>query len=167
MSLSFYSADQALRWAYNTTARPVLKLSSIYTMRGPAATYTDMTPHERRAQAAQIQGVVDGMESLDAAYVHANYGREISEQEYDLIVGYCEKALTPIRARRGIILLCSEYMGQHVGWRSLRSSLSCRNNDVPVIRDRIFSELDTVHQRVIGYLDMRFRVSGLIEGASE
>ncbi len=159
----FNSVDQTLKWAYNTTARPVVKLSSIYSMRGPASTAKDLSPYERRAQAAQVQRMVDEMEFLRRAYVHANYGREISEDEFDGLIAYCSMAMPALRAKRGIVMLCSDYMGQHVGWRALRQSLSCRNDDVPVIRSRIFEALDTLHEGVIDALQMRFIRVGLIE----
>ena len=166
-TIEFKSADQALRWAFNTSARPMLKMSGIYNMRGAAPTTArELTPQENHAQAAQIGRWVDAMALLDRAYVHAMYARAVSEEEHAELLAYCRKALTQgVRADRGIVMLCSVYLGQRIGWRALRAELHCKNDEVPVLRNQIFGALELLHERVVeDYLYQRFGAVGLITG---
>ena len=160
----FRSADQALRWAYNTSARPIVKLSAVNRMRGAQRLSSELTPYERHAQAAQIAKMVSSLDTLERAYVRANYAREVTSEEYEALTRFCRGALIPgVRAERAVVTICSAYLGEHVGWRRLRSELRCRQDKVPPIRDAIYSALDGLHSRVLHYLDRRFKAVGLID----
>lgn len=162
---TFHSADQVLKWAYNTSARPVLKLSSIYGMRGPGATAPSMSPFEQHAQAAQILRAVDALVLIERAYVHANYARQVTEDEYEALREFCAQALQPgLPAPRSVVLLLSNYMGQQVGLRAIRKDMAIRQNNVPMVIEMIFAKLSVMHERVLDSLDNRFRESGLIGG---
>ncbi len=161
--MEFASADQALRWAYNTQRSVVLKLSGIYRMRGPAATNNGVSVFERHAQSAQVTKLVDDLTPLERAYIHAKYARACSKEDSELLIKFGQRALKYRgKNRRGVTLLCLSYLGQRASWRAIRQEFGCAQNQVPVLKDAVFSAFDQLHDRVSEYLGRRLTRSGLI-----
>jgi len=82
--MEFSNPEHALRWSYETSNRPIVKISSVNEMRGPeriggGSSSDELTAHDYHAQAALILGLCERVLSpLHMAYVRVQFGREAS-----------------------------------------------------------------------------------------
>jgi hypothetical protein len=160
----FRTADQALRWAYNTSARPIVKLSAVNRMRGQSSAPVDLTPYERHAQAAQIAHMVDVLELPERAYVHLWYARVITEEEHAVLTGLVAAALPPgIRSARGVEKMILWYCGHPIGQASLRYELKCKRAVMYDFKRQASDDLDRLRAKVLDALERRMVAAGLIE----
>ena len=74
----FRDAEQALRWAYEISSRPIVRLSSVNAMRGSdKSSGGELTPHDQHAQAAMILSLCERvLPDLHMAYIRVQFGRE-------------------------------------------------------------------------------------------
>lgn len=159
----FGSADHALRWAYETSSRPIVKLSSINGMRGSQSSISDLTPHDRHAQAALILGMVErlddpaGRECIAAKY----YCLRPEEVPY-LMLRAAAALGTGVHNKRAVYQFVRGYFGERVGYRTVRKMLGCRDTEALEIRARIFDALDYVHDRAMAEIENRMEIGGLL-----
>lgn len=166
--MMFKSADHALKWAFQVSGTPIVKMSSINSMRG-AEGGGNMTPHDRHAQAAIILSIVEKAVDVNGlAYLKARYGRELQGGEEqravaDVLVRVAMAAMpTGMHNRRGVEKLVRIYFGQEIGIPSVRKDLGCGNTKAHEIKKAVFDGLDAIGARAFGVLDDEMRRVGLI-----
>lgn len=164
----FRSADQALKWAFQVSNTPIVKMSGINSMRG-AEGNGDMTPHDRHAQAALIVGMAERLLDVTAmAWVMANYGAALRGGEYEhpvagqLVMVMIAQAGTGMHSRRGYDKLVRIYFGQNISMVSARKDLGCGNTKAHELKREVFGCLNLIGSRAIAVLDEGMRLSGLI-----
>jgi len=164
----FRSAQEALRFAFNTTNRPILNISGINSMRG-AAGNGDMTPHDRHAQAAIIMALVERAIDVNGqAYVMAHYGRELAGSEHErALVNHLVRAVIETfppgtHYPRGVEKLVRNYFGQNIGMSAVRCDLHCGINRANEYRDWVHQALSAIGKRAEYEVDAALRSAGLI-----
>lgn len=164
----FKSSHHALQFAFRTIGTPIVKLSSINSMRG-ASGNGDLTPHDRHAQAAIIMAIVEKAVDVNGlAYLKAHYGHELRGGGYeraviDILVCVVVAALpTGMHSRRGIEKLVRNYFGQNISVISTRKDLACNNRRYYEYRDEVYRVLDHIAMRTDADVDRALEAAGLI-----
>src|SRR5512146_2451733 len=105
--MEFSTPEHALRWSYETSSRPIVKISSVNAMRGPeridgSTSNDELNAHAYHAQAALIIGLCERILSpLHMAYVRVQFGREAGG--FDLLARHLAGSFgTGVHSRRGI-----------------------------------------------------------------
>jgi hypothetical protein len=164
--VKFDNPQHALRWAYETTSRPIVKISSVHAMRGPGGGETgadgELTAYDRHAQAALILALCERvLPGLHMAYVKVQYGREASG--FDLLVHHLAANFgTGMHSRRGTELIIRTYCGQKTGLRELRKSMSCGMLKAASLRNRGYDALDRIHDQAMDALQREMESRGLL-----
>lgn len=167
--MKFSSPERALRWAYETASRPIVKISSVNDMRegnqaGGAAGNGELTTHDRHAQAALILSLCERvLPALHMAYVRTQFGREAGG--FDLLV--CHLAAnfgTGLHGRRSIEQIIRAYCGEKIGLREIRKSMSCGMLKAVSYRNQAYDVLDVLHAQAMDRLRMEMENRGLLPG---
>lgn len=149
----FNSPEHALRFAFEITNRPIVKVSSINAMRGAEKRSSDdLTPYDRHAQAAMILGLCERvLPSLHMAYVQAQFGRDRSG--FDLLAQHIACNLgTGLHSRRGIEQIIRAYCGEKGGLREIKKSMSTGLLKAASMRNRGYDALDAIHNQAMDTL---------------
>jgi len=159
--MQFRNPGHALRWAYETTNRPIVKISSVNSMRGPSG-HGELTPQDRHAQAALIMGLCErALNSLQLAYVKAQFGRDSSG--FDLLVHHLAANFgTGLHSRRALDAIIRGYCGDKVGLRELQRNMSVGFLKAASLRNRGYDLFDHIHQQVIDVLWHEMTKSNLL-----
>lgn len=150
----FRDPEAALRWAYETSARPVVKGSSVYQMRGPGANGAsgELKPYELVAQAGLIKLLCKRvLPPLHMAYVEFRYGRNpawLGKLRHHVAA----QMGTGVHSIRCIDLVIRGYCGEPVCAREIQRAGKCRYRTVMEIRDRSHDGLDAIHQKTMDLL---------------
>ncbi len=165
--MEFSNPEHALRWSYETSNRPIVKISSVNAMRGPeridgSTSSDELTAHDYHAQAALILGLCERILSpLHMAYVRVQFGREASG--FDLLARHLAANFgTGVHSRRGIEQIIRAYCGQKIGLRELRKSMSCGMLKAAALRNRGYDVLDTIHVQATDILYREMESRGLL-----
>lgn len=165
--MEFSNPEHALRWSYETSNRPIVKISSVHAMRGPeridgAASSDELTVHDYHAQAALILGLCERvLSSLHMAYVKVQFGREASG--FDLLARHLAASFgTGVHSRRGIEQIIRSYCGEKIGLRELRKSMACGMLKAASLRNGGYDVLDTIHTRAMDILYREMERRGLL-----
>jgi hypothetical protein len=148
--MQFSSPEHALRWSYEISNRPIVKVSSINGMRGPESAITEeITSHDQHAQAALIIGMCERILSpLHMAYVRVQFGRE--NGGFDLLGRHLVGGFgTGLHSRRGIEQIIRAYCGEKIGLRELKKSMSCGMLKAASLRSRGYDMLDSLHAQAM------------------
>lgn len=151
--MQFRDAESALRFAFEMTNRPIVKISSINAMRGAETrSNTELTPYDRHAQAAMILSLCERVLSpLHMAYVNVQYGRDGSG--FDLLVRHIAANFgTGLHSRRGIEQIIRSYCGERGGLREIKRKLGCGTLKAVSLRNRAFDALDVIHAQAMDYV---------------
>ena len=169
--MKFRNVQHALRWAYETSNRPIVKISSVNAMRGPAGKgesrpKDELTAHDLHAQAALIITLCERvLPRLHMAYVRLQFGREAGG--LDLLVHHVAAGFgTGIHHRRGIQQIIRAYCGQRTGLREIRKSLECGMLKAATLRNRAYDALDVIHDQAMHTLSREMELRGLLESRS-
>ena len=164
----FKSAHHALQFAFRTIGTPIVKLSSINSMRG-ASGNGDLTPHDSHAQAAIIMSIIEKAVDVNGmAYLKAYHGHELnkgSEERAvaDILVRVVVATLpTGSHSRRGIEKLVRIYFGANISMISTRKDLACNNRRYYEYRDEVCRVLDHIAMRADADADRALEMAGLI-----
>lgn len=164
----FQSAHHALQFAFNTLGKPIVKLSSVNSMRG-SSSYGELSPQERHGQAAMVLSIVEKAVDLNGqAYLRAHYGRELfgGEHERDLANHLVRVVIgtmpTGIHNPRGVEKLVRIYFGQDISMISVRKDMRCGHPKANEYRDIVKRALDAVGARADYDADMALRNARLI-----
>ena len=149
----FKSAHHALQFAFRTLGMPIVKMSSVNSMRGASGS-GDMTPHDRHAQAAMILSIVEKAVDINGlAYFKAHYGRELQKGEEeravaDVLVRVAMAAMpTGMHSRRGVEKLVRIYFGQDISMVSVRKDMGCGHPRANEYRDVVRKALNEIGDR--------------------
>lgn len=167
--MRFTSPQRALRWAYETTSRPIVKISSVNDMReasraGGAVPNGELTPHDRHAQAALILSLCERvLPTLHMAYVRVQFGREASG--FELLAHHLAANFgTGLHSRRSIEQIVRAYCGEKIGLREIRKSMSCGMLKAVAYRNQAYDLLDAIHLQAMDRLREEMEKRGLIQG---
>lgn len=165
----FLSADGALRWAYETISRPIVKISSINSMRGAeTAAFDELTAYDRHAQAALIIGMVERLDDkAKREYIAAMFGRKLTEEDLTLVVFLGRMALGfgPEKTKAVYRIIRGYFDGQ-MGYREARRALGCRDQYALMVRRCLYDTLDAIHNRAMADMTETLERHGLIRTAS-
>lgn len=171
--LQFRNAEHALRWAFEVSSKPIVKISSINKMRGSDQTSCEeVTTHDQHAQAALIIGLCERvLNPVQMAYVRIQFGRENSGMELmeRHLAAYFGTGMYNRRAIQAIILAyCNS---GKMGIRDIKKILSCGMLKAAVFRNRGYDFLDSVHSQAIDTISLemelrKFRVAGYAPNAT-
>lgn len=166
--MKFRNVQHALRWAYETSNRPIVKISSVNAMRGPdragePGADGELTVHDLHAQAALIIALCErALPRLHMAYVRLQFGREAGG--IDLLAHHVAAGLgSGMHSRRGIQQIIRAYCGEKTGLREIRKSLACGMLKAASLRNRAYDTLDVIHDRAIHTLYHEMELRGLLE----
>lgn len=165
----FRSAREALEFAYRTTNTPILKMSSINSMRGPSG-FSEMTPHDRHAQAAIILSIIkNAVDPSGIAYLRAQYGAELRGGEHaaDVLAALVRVAMasfpTGMHNRRGVGRMIETYFGKgKYSMISLRTDLQCNNRRYYEYKEWVAAAMDRLAMRAEDDAHRALEAAGLI-----
>jgi hypothetical protein len=167
--MNFNDPQHALSWAYETTSRPIVKISSVNAMRGPDRTGEgangELTAYDLHAQAALILSLCNRILSdLHMAYINVQFGREASG--FDLLSRHLAANFgTGIHNRRGIEQIIRAYCGQKIGLREIRKTMACGMLKAASLRNRGYDALDLIHDQAMDMLQREMESRGLLQSA--
>lgn len=164
----FYSAHHALKFAFRTLGMPIVKMSSVNSMRGAGGS-GDMTPHDRHAQAAMIMAIVERTVDVHGqAFLRAYYGREHEAGEYKReLLNHLVKVVigglpSGMHYPRGVEKLIINYFGGSVGMSAVRQDMHCGITKANEYRDTVRFTLDNIWKRTEHEIDNALRSAGVI-----
>lgn len=168
----FLNCESALRWAYNTASRPIVKLSTVNRMRKAGDHYhypnpllDDLTAQERRSQAAVIIGLIDKLDDpVEVEYVRARFGHKTDPGDLLRLVCYCCIGLRigPDKSE-GMYRVLREYFAGQVSLRMVRREIGCRHHSAVVVRHRLCTALEMVELRAMSDVGRMLEERGLVE----
>jgi hypothetical protein len=166
--MKFNDPQHALSWAYETTSRPIVKISSVNAMRGPdrageGGANGELTAYDLHAQAALILSLCKRILSdLHMAYINVQFGREASG--FDLLSRHLAANFgTGIHHRRGIEQIIRAYCGQKIGLREIRKTMACGMLKAASLRNRGYDALDLIHDQAMDMLQREMESRGLLQ----
>ena len=165
--MKFSSPERALKWAYETVSRPIVKISSVNDMReasraGQASGNDELTVHDRHAQAALILALCERvLPTLHMAYVRIQFGRDAGGCEI-LAHHLAANFGTGVHSRRSIDQIIRAYCGERIGLREIRKSLRCGMLKAVSLRNRAYDALDAIHAQSMDRLHMEMESRGLL-----
>jgi hypothetical protein len=164
-AMLFRSPGHALRWAYETTNRPIVKTSSINGMRG-ASGHGELTPQDRHAQAALIMTLCDRVLSpLHIAYIKAQFGRDSSG--FDILVNHLAAHFgTGLHNRRAIEQIIRGYCGDKLVLADLKSGMRVGYLQAVMLRSKGYGALDKINSQAMGALWREMEQSQLLMTAA-
>src|SRR5687768_15996275 len=142
--MRFASPQHALRWAYETTTRPIINTSWVSITDKFLLANDELTAHDCHAQAALILSLMGRVLSpLHVAYVDMQYGR--NGAGLSLLMRYVAATMgTGVYRKRAIDQLVRAYCGQKIGIREIRKSLECGTTKAAAVRDKVYACLDNL-----------------------
>ncbi|SOD42390.1 hypothetical protein [Nitrosovibrio sp. Nv4] len=166
----FHSAHSALAWAYQVSATPIVKLSSVNAMcgtprrSGQNLLLSHLSVHEQHAQAAAIIGIAERLEDpAYREYIAARFGGMTKPEDVTVMMNRIFQALgTGIHGRRGAYKLLLCYFGKTISHKSIRYDLACGNDMVVAIRRGVYNMLDVIHSRAMADMAEDLESHGLI-----
>lgn len=169
----FKDAGHALDWAYNASARPIVKMSSINNMRqGRRGTINmlllNFTMQDIHGQAAQIIGMVENLpDPAKRQYLAARYGRRLSREDLTsvIFIGRVELGLGFEKSEAVYKLILGYFTGR-VTYTEARRILGCRKTHAIMVRRCLYDTLDAIHDSSMGDISWVLQQHGLIESAS-
>lgn len=169
--MKFSSPEHALKWAYETISRPIVKISSVNDMReasraGGSSGNGELTAHDRHAQAALILALCERvLPTLHMAYVRIQFGREAAGS--DILAHHLAANFgTGVHSRRSIDQIIRAYCGERIGLREIRASLRCGMLKAASLRNRSYDALDAIHAQAMDRLRMEMEARELLGAAS-
>lgn len=162
--MRFNNVEHAISWAFQVSATPIVKTSSIQRMMGGGRSFGDMTPHDRHAMAAMIidqaERAIDkqGMTLLRALFGVAD---PVEIRAY-LVPMVAAGMPTGIHSRRAIEDIISAYCGRRRGVEQIRRALACRKSTALDVRRDAYARLDDVYHRAVGAADEVFAIAGIV-----
>jgi hypothetical protein len=144
--MRFSSPHQALRWAYETSNKPVGHSIS----------------HDTQAQAAMILSMCERvLPALHMAYIRVQFGR--NGEGFALLAHHISaNAGAGIHSRRTIEKIIRAYCGERVGLREIRKSMNCGMLKAVSYRNQAYDMLDSIHLQSMDRLREEMGNRGLI-----
>jgi len=170
----FNSAGHALEWAYNTSAKPIVKMSGINHMRqsptkgAPNDLLINFSVHDRHAQAALIIGLIEGLaDQAERQYIKARFGRVMGEDDIGALVcqgcGAVGFGLAGSKSKKVVYKVMHGYFtGRELPYRTVRQILNCRHDYALLIKRCLYDLLDHYHDQALADMAEIFERQGLI-----
>ncbi|MBA4143295.1 MAG: hypothetical protein H0X43_09910 [Nitrosospira sp.] len=170
--MKFNDPQHALRWAYETTNRPIVKISSVNAMRGAdraggVRADGELTAYDYHAQAALILSLCARvLPDLHMAYVSVQFGREAGG--FDLLARHLAASFgTGVHSRRGIEQIIRAYCGEKTGLREIRKTMACGMLRAASLRNGGYDVLDFLHAQTLDILHREMERRGFIVGRNK
>ena len=164
----FRSAHEALQFAYRISGVPIVKMSSVNSMRG-ASGGGDLNPYERHAQAAMILACVERQVDLtETAYLRAHFGKELFSGQYErIITDILFRAVigamgTGVYSRRGVQKLILNFFGKDIPMSAIRRDLQCSLDNANKKRNQVYDALSDLGVRAERNAENALCCAGLI-----
>lgn len=153
--MRFNNPQSVLRWAYETTHTPILRISPpAFTVRRVSNKQDDF---DRHAQAALIIARCERvLPQLQMDYVRVQFGREAAGFE-SLSRHLAANFPTGIYARRSIELIIRGYCGEKIGLREIRKVMACGMLKAASVRNHGYDQLDAIHSQAMGILELELK----------
>jgi hypothetical protein len=165
--MKFTGPAHALRWAFETSNKPIVTVSTSADSRelsrtGETASNGSFNQRERHAQAAHMLELCErSLSPLHMAYIRVQFGREASG--FDLLVHHLAANLgTGTHSRRTIEKIIRAYCGEKIGLREIRKCMSCGMLKAVSYRNRAYDELDHIHLQAMERLRGEMEKKGLL-----
>jgi|GEM_PF-2108338 len=174
----FNNAGHALEWAYNTSAKPIVKMSGINHMRqsptkgAPNDLLINFSVHDRHAQAALIIGLIDGLhDQAEREFIKARFGRVISDEAISALVcqgcGAVGFGLAGSKSKEIVYRVMHGYFtGRELPYRAVRQLLNCRHDYALMVKRCLYDLLDHYHDRAMADMAEIFERQGLIRSTN-
>lgn len=167
----FRHADTALRWAYNVSSTPIVKMSAINNMRGAGKTtmnrlLTGLTAEEVHKQASNIVGMVKRLQYPEQReYIGAQFGRRLGADDMTVLVYRgCEALGVSLEIKEAVYKTMLGYFSiRPMGYREVRRLLGCRDQYAIMAKSCLYEVLDTIHDRALADMTEILMKDGLIE----
>jgi len=152
----FRSAQAAISWAFRTSGKPIVKMSSINTMMGSMTGGSGeiLSPQEKHAEAALIYVAVErACDAYGIAYLNAQYGGQLRNGDHDRAVAkaliHMAMAALPsgVHRRRGVEQIIRNYFGQQIQRSEICKTLDCSMRRYYEYRAIIYAALDDISGR--------------------
>lgn len=153
--MRFNNPKSVLRWAYETTNTPILRISPpAFTVRRSSNKQDDF---DRHAQAALIIARCERVLSpLHMDYIRVQFGREASGFE-SLSRHLAANFGAGIYARRAIEIIIRAYCGEKIGLREIRKALACGMLKAASLRNQGYDQLDALHSQAMEILELELK----------
>lgn len=144
----YKSVDEALTRSFAIIRKDIVKLSSLNSMAGRAS-YGELTPQERHAQAAMVIGYTERtLSDILKSYAKCKYQHDFRNAL--IIVEYLKADGDKPEALAECLKI---YCGKRGGCHTVRKILACKTTRaVEFARDK-FGKLDCLHYRMITELE--------------
>lgn len=188
--MQFRNVSHALQWSFQIVGTPILKGSSVFSMMPSSGRNgSELTSHDRHAQAALILGMVERLADVNQkAWIVAQYGKVFKMREHSagdprlsveqkaavemanavemqLVKAVMASFGTGMHSTRGVSKLVRNYFGASIGVNAIRTDLKCSHSAVPEWKDRVYSALDRIEANIENTLENEMAKQGLIEVA--
>jgi hypothetical protein len=167
----FKDASQALKWAYNTSSRPIIKMAAINNMRQgkssgyPNALIDDLAAQDRHGQAALIIGLVNHLpHETSRQFIEAEFGRRLAAIEvYSLIERGCHALDVWPEKQEAVYRVIKGYFCGGLPVRAIRELFGCRNLRAVIMKHSIYDIMDRINDQSMAEISEVLERHGLIE----
>jgi hypothetical protein len=166
------NAEDVLKWAYNTSERPIVNTSGINRMRHEyhgAVNYLllGFSVQDRHAQAALIISMTARLSDPAAGqYLGAKFGWRLEKNDIRLLVyRACAAAGEGLDRQAAMYQIVRGYFGEQLRQRTVRELLHCQNQRATMTRNCIYNTMDLIHNRAMAEIRETFERHGLIRSA--
>lgn len=171
----FNNAAHALEWAYNTSAKPIVKMSGINHMREshmcgiPNGLLIGLSTQDRHQQAAQIIGMTSYLSDLAGVeYIAAYYGRRLERLDMRVLVYRgCGALDGSLRRQEAVYRIMRGYFDGRMSQRTAKKVLCSGANYATMAISCLYDVLELVHDRAMAEMDDILGRHGLIRVAGE
>src|SRR5687768_2480018 len=161
--MRFASPQHALRWAYETTTRPIINTSWVSVTDRFLLANNELTAHDCHAQAALILSLMGRvLPPLHVAYVDMQYGR--NGEGLPLLLRYVAGSMgTGVYRKRAIDQMIRAYCGQKISIREIRKNLQCSATKAAELRNRAYACLDSLDGYAMAILQGEMEKAGMLD----
>lgn len=160
--MRFNSPQYALRWAYETQSRPIIRTMALAATRNVSNGSSGELGYDRHARAALIISLCERvLPILHMSYVRIQFGREAGG--FDVLAHHIAANFgTGIHSRTGIELIIRAYCGKKIGLREIRKSMSCGMFKAVSYRNQAYDALDIIHGQAMDRLRIVMESRGFL-----
>jgi hypothetical protein len=168
----FHSAHSVLTWAYDTSTRPLVKMSGVNNMREQRTQgiqnplLVGLSGSDRHKQAANIIGMVAYLtDPAGQQHIAAKYGHLLSRKNLSVLTqrGVIGVGLTE---QEVVYRLIKGYFDGKLSHRAARKILGRSDQYTVMVKSCLYDVLDIIHDRAMAEMSVIFERHGLIESTS-
>lgn len=171
----FLSCEDALDWAYLTSAHPIVKTAMINKMRQGSGSgrkndlLVNLTVQDLHGQAALIIGLIDKLgDPAGREYIKARFGRRIMREDLRFLVyRSCDCLGVGLEKQEPVYGLLRAYFLNCLSTRTIRKNIGCRHYYAALLKSTLYEMLDLIHDRAMADIAEIFERQGLIRGRAD